>query len=93
MKPLLISAALAVAASGAQAQAVDVEHDTIGILCYETGECQELTHPSRSPSIEVCTAQRAQRFILLMLHIQQTPALGEGLATVNVECRPSGAAA
>jgi hypothetical protein len=89
MHKVILAAALAMSAGAAQAQ--NVPHVTVGIICSAT-ECVEVRHPDVSPTMDACQLVQADRYIALVQQIIRAGLAGTVLS-VQVECRPDGVGA
>ena len=82
---------LALAMTAGAAQAYDVQHVTVGIICTSE-QCTEVEHPDISPSLEACEAATPERYISLVQAIINA-GMANSVRTVEIECRPFGTGA
>lgn len=83
--------ALSLILSAGAAQAQNVPHVTVGIICSAT-ECVQVQHPDVSPTMDACQLVQAERYITLVQAIIQAGLAGSVLS-VEIECRANGVGA
>ena len=89
MNKVFLALSLVLSAGAAQAQ--NVPHVTVGIICSAT-ECVEVEHPQVSPTMEACQLLQAERYMALVQTIIRA-GLANSVLSVAVECRPNGVGA